>query len=89
LHIVRAIVGILILFVAAVAIGHALPDWADFIPSKMAGANVDWIFKHVDTQRAFGGALIAAAGYTILLWPGRRHFPQAPAVNPGQASNPQ
>ncbi|HEY1685162.1 MAG TPA: serine/threonine-protein kinase [Tepidisphaeraceae bacterium] len=87
LHIVRAIVGILILFVAAVAIGHALPDWAYFIPSKMAGANVDWIFKHVYTHRTFGAALIGAAGYTILLWPARRQFLQAPAVNPGRPSS--
>lgn len=89
LHIVRAIVGIVILFVAAVAIGHALPDWADFIPSKMAGANVDWIFKHVDAQRAIGDAIIAAIGYTILLWPARRHFPQAPTTTTGPVNNPQ
>jgi hypothetical protein len=83
LHIVRAIVGILILFVAAIVIGRALPDWAEFFPSATAGASVDWIFKHVNANYALEAALIAAAGYTILLWPARRHLPQAPTINDG------
>jgi hypothetical protein len=51
----------------------------------MPGANSDWIFKHIDSHHAVGAALIAAVGYTILLWPARRHSRQEPAPTPGAA----
>lgn len=88
LHMVRAILGILILFLAAIVIGRALPDWADFLPSRIAGANADWVFRHVDTRRAIIAAVIAVGGYTILLWPARRHFPQPPIINDGAVKQP-
>jgi hypothetical protein len=83
LHMVRGIIGVLWLFVAAGALGSALPIWAGFVPSYVSGANVDWIFRHIDRGHLMGAALIAAVGYTILLWPPRRHTLQAATANQG------
>jgi hypothetical protein len=80
LHILRAIAGVLVLFAAAISFGHALPDWADFVPLSTPGATADWYFNHVDAHRALVSVMIALLGYTILFWPAHRAAPKPPPV---------
>ena len=82
-HMVRTIFGMLALFAAAISIGRALPDWADFVPQSSGGATLDWVFQRVDMHRAIWAAIVAALGYTILLWPPRHQLSQAPVANVG------
>jgi hypothetical protein len=85
LHVVRAIIGILVLFGAAMALGQTLPDWASFVPQTSPAASADWYFRHVNGHNAFLAMLIGAAGYTILIWPARRAMPKAQPASEGAA----
>jgi hypothetical protein len=89
LHIVRAILGILLLFISAVAIGKVLPDWQNFVPASTPGATADWYFRQVDMNRGLKALFVGAIGYTILLWPARRNFPRLPAANEGAGTGPR
>ena len=82
LHMVRGAIGIFVLLAAANALGHALPNWFDFTVRATPAATFDWYFNHVNGHRAFAAAMIAAVGYTLLLWPPRRRWFQSPAASP-------
>jgi hypothetical protein len=89
LHMVRAIVGIMLLFISAVAIGKVLPDWQNFVPASTPGATADWYFRQVDMNRGMKALFVGAIGYTILIWPARRNFPRLPAANEGAGASPR
>jgi hypothetical protein len=85
-HMLRGILGTVILFAAAISLGRALPDWSEFILRQTPADTFHWYFQHVNAHKVLPAIIIASVGYVFLLWPPRRHFPQMPAPTAAKAS---
>jgi hypothetical protein len=71
-HMFRAIVGIGVLFVAVMVLGHALPDWAGVSQGNSPGILFDNYLNSVRPSGVFMGGLLAMCGIFMLLWPARK-----------------
>jgi hypothetical protein len=87
-HLLRAILGIGIIFVAIASMRNGmLPHWDSIVaPQNMRSEIVDAYVQRVDTGRAIWVAGEFLAGWILLVWPARRRDPaimyQAPAAPP-------
>jgi serine/threonine protein kinase len=79
-HMLRGILGTVILFAAAVSLGRALPDWSSFVLRPTPADTFHWYFQHINAHKVLPAIIIASVGYVFLLWPPRRHFPQMAAA---------
>jgi hypothetical protein len=68
-HMLRAICGITVLLAGAVALGHALPDWFDFVPLDSPAATMEAYFHAVRVPAALWAAGLVVFGGFLLLWP--------------------
>jgi hypothetical protein len=71
---IRAIVGTIILLCAAIALGHSLPDWADFTRGPTPGETLDSYLQHVDLNKAVAAAVGGVIGFAMMSWPPKRRI---------------
>jgi hypothetical protein len=88
MHMIRAIVGAIILFAAVATLARAMPDWADFVVLKTPGVTIDWYLSHVEMHRAVEAAVIGAIGWTVLCWPKKHRSMFNPAMSSFAPSAP-
>lgn len=72
-HVFRGLLAIGLAFAAAIAFGHALPDWSEFIPGNTPPATIEIIFQSIRVPGMLVAAgLIVLAGFVFLLPPRAR-----------------
>ena len=73
LHVFRGLLAIGLALAAAVAFGHALPDWSGFIPGNTPAATIETIFQSIRVPGVLVAAgLIVLAAFLFLLPPRAR-----------------
>jgi hypothetical protein len=87
LHMMRAVIGVAVLYAAVIALGRALPDFADVVIGRNGNESLNWYLQHVQMPRVAWAVVEVICGYAILLWPAKRRLPQmqsAAAPSPAQ-----
>jgi hypothetical protein len=88
-HMLRAVLGVAALFVAASIFSRGLPEWSDLVARPNAWEIVDQYLGHVVRMRAFEAGLIAVAAIFLLMWPADRPRAVAnPSLPAGQEAKP-
>ena len=80
-HMMRAVFGAGLLFLAVQILGHALPAWADLVQTDNGWEFLDQYIQHITSHRLASAAIPAGVGIMLLFWPGeRRRAPRFAAV---------
>ena len=89
-HMLRGVIGILVLFAAVLNLGQALPNPNDVLVGVHWTQTMNWYFQHVQVSRAIWAAGIYVFGAFLLAWPRcqRRHVPIFVAPPPSPESTP-
>lgn len=68
-HMLRGLLAIGLALAAAVAFGHALPDWSEFIPGNTPAATIEIIFQSIRLPGVLTAAGLIVLAAFIFLWP--------------------
>jgi len=72
-HVIRTVLGVLVLLGAAVAMGHVLPDLAYVTPAATPGQTIDAYFQQVQFPAVLKASFLFLLGAFLLGWPARRY----------------
>ncbi|MGD0767278.1 MAG: serine/threonine-protein kinase [Tepidisphaeraceae bacterium] len=84
-HVIRTVLGVLVLLGAAVAMGRMLPDLAYVTPAATPGETIDAYFQQVQFPAVLKASFLFLLGAFLLGWPARR-YGRAPVIQ--QAADP-
>jgi hypothetical protein len=87
-HMIRTVLGILLLLGAAIALGKALPDLATVTPTATAGDTVDLYFQQVQFSAVVRASSVCLLGAFLLGWPARR-YPYLPVIQQPAPAKPE
>jgi hypothetical protein len=71
-HVIRTVLGVLVLLGAAVAMGRMLPDLAYVTPAATPGQTIDAYFQQVQFPAVLKASFIFLLGAFLLGWPACR-----------------
>jgi hypothetical protein len=71
-HMIRTVLGVLVLLGAAVAMGHMLPDLAYVTPAATPGETIDAYFQQVQFPAVLKASFLFLLGAFLLGWPACR-----------------
>jgi len=74
-HMLRGVLGTIVLFSAVIAMGRALPQTGDVVIGANRAATMDWYFQHIQVGRAIWAGSVYILGMFLLAWPPRRERP--------------
>jgi hypothetical protein len=80
-HVVRTVLGVIVLLGAAIALGHALPDLAYVTPAATPGDTADLYFQQVQFPAVVKASVVFLLGAVLMGWPARR-YPRVQLVQP-------
>jgi hypothetical protein len=84
-HIIRTVLGVLILLGAAIALGQALPDLAYMTPAATPGDTVDLYFQQVQYAGVVKASVVFMLGAVLMGWPARQ-YPRLQMVQPASSA---
>jgi hypothetical protein len=80
-HMMRAVAGAGLLFLAVQTFSHSMPAWAEMVRTENGWEFLDQYFQHAGSHRLMTALVPAGAGVVLLLWPGeRKRIPRFAAV---------
>ncbi|MGD0461187.1 MAG: protein kinase [Tepidisphaeraceae bacterium] len=85
-HMIRTVLGVLVLLGAAIALGRALPDLAYVTPAATPGDTVDLYFQQVQFPAVVKASFVFLLGAFLLGWPARRS-PRVPIIQQAPSAN--
>lgn len=80
-HILRTVLGVIVLLGAAIALGRALPDLAYVTPAATPGDTADLYFQQVPFAGVVRASVVLLLGAVLMGWPAQR-YPRLQMVQP-------
>ena len=84
IHMLRVPAAVGLFVVALICLGHGLPAWSQFLPTRNGWELLDDYLRRVDTTAALWAAGAGAAGLFVLMWPAGPRRVRRPETIPAQ-----